>query len=401
MKIQKGKKGIQKPLLFGVLLFIFSIGGFTAAAIAKPLPELNPILTDTPALTAQAISLPWPSGQGVIGTLEDGVLATSSEAQLVKPIASMTKIVTALALLQRNPIQPGETGEVYTFTQDDVVIYQNYVSRFGSVMPVRSGQQISQYQALQALLLPSANNIADTLAINEFGSVEAYVVYANALLREYGLTNTTIADASGFSPNTVSTPKDIFEIGRRALANPIITEIVAQKEAQIPGSGLIRNTNQLLNDANVIGMKTGTTDEAGSCLLFAFRYTLNDGTTETVIGAVMGVPNWPQLYREVRSFIEVTKQSFGEREALREGAIVGSYTAPWGDSANIVVEDRLTVYGWLGTEEEVSMEVDNIRPNTQFDQKVGVARVNTASSELQIDKPIEPPSIWWRIAHYW
>lgn len=401
MKTQKSKKGIRTPLLFGILLFILSIGGFAAAAIAKPLPELTPELKNTPALAAQNVSLPWPSGQGVIGTLNDGILASSSETQLVKPIASMTKIVTALALLQKKPIQPGETGEVYTLTQADVAIYQDYVSRFGSVMPVRAGQQLSQYQALQALLLPSANNIADTLAIREFGSIEAYATYANAMLREYGVNSTTISDASGFSPYTVSTPKDMFEIGRRALANPIIAEIVAQKEVQIPGSGIIRNTNQLLNDTNVIGMKTGTTDEAGSCLLFAFTHTLNNGTNETVVGTVMGVPNWPQLYREVRSFIEVAKQSFGEREAIKEGTVVGSYTVPWGDSTDIVVESTVKTYGWLGTEEEVYVDVENIRADTQRDEAVGMIRADTESTNLEISEPIELPSVWWRLAHYW
>lgn len=401
VKKHKSRRGVNKPLLFGVLLFILSISGYAIAALTKPLPEISPNLLNTPTVAAENVVLPWPSGQGVLGTLDEGVLAASSDNQSVKPIASMTKVVTALAVLQKLPMQSGETGKMYTLTQADVAIYQDYVSRFGSVMAVRAGQQISQYQALQALLLPSANNIADTLAIAEFGSVDLYVQYANSMLKDYGLQNTTIADASGFSPNTVSTPRDMFEIGRRALANPIIAEIVMQKEAQIPGSGIIRNTNQLLNDDNVIGMKTGTTDEAGSCLLFAFSHVLADGTTETVIGTVMGVPSWPQLYREVRSFMDVAKQSFGSRDAVKKGSVVGSYQAPWGDSADIIVTDDVIAYGWVGIEQKLSVEAETIRTPIEPDQTVGVIRMNTTSIDLETADSIEPPSVWWRLAHYW
>lgn len=401
VKKHKKRSGVNKPLLFGVLLFILSISGYAIAALTKPLPEISPNLLNTPTVAAQSVTLPWPSGQGVLGTLDEGILAASSDNQSVKPIASMTKIVTALAVLQKLPMQSGESGKMYTLTQADVAIYQDYVSRLGSVMPVRAGQKISQYQALQALLLPSANNIADTLAIAEFDSVDSYAQYANSMLKEYGIQNTTITDASGFSPNTVSTPRDMFEIGRRALANPVIAEIVMQKEAQIPESGTIRNTNQLLNESNVIGVKTGTTDEAGSCLLFAFTHVLGDGTTETVLGTVMGVPSWPQLYREVRVFMDATKQSFGSREASRQGAVVGSYQAPWGDSTDIIVTNDIVVYGWLGVEESLSLDAEIIRTPVASDQVVGELRTDTANVELKTEDSIESPSIWWRLAHYW
>lgn len=397
----KKKKSVNKALVFGVMLFLASIGGYAFAAITKPLPNLSAEITYVPSIEKQDTALRWPSGQGVIGTIQDGILASSGPEQTVKPIASMTKLVTALAVLEKQPMTPGGPGKDYTVTSADLMIYREYVAKFGSVMPVSQGQVITQYQALQALLLPSANNIADMLAIAEFGSIEAYSTYANEMLASNGLTHTTIADASGFSPNTVSTPNDMFEIGRKALANPVIAEIVAQRQAVIPGTGLIRNTNQLLSDENVIGLKTGTTDEAGSCLLFAFIYDLNDGSTETVIGAVMGSPNWPQLYREVRSLIADTKQSFGSRNIVSSGRVVGSYNAPWGMKTDIITAEDLTVYGWLGKEEHAEVKVDNSSVPVKTGSPVGFIEADGKQVMLTAAEDIKEPGILWRLANYW
>lgn len=398
---KKSKKRVNRGLIFGVLLFTVSLSGYAFAAITKPLPEISPELLTVQNVAKQEVVLPWPSGQGVIGTTDDGILAASAQEQTVKPVASMTKLVTALAVLDKQPMSVGETGTTYTVTPADVALYQQYVAKQGSVMQVQVGQKLTQYEALQALLLPSANNVADMLAIETFGSVEAYTTYANELLVTYGLTKTTIADASGFSPYTVSTPGDMFEIGRRALAHPVLADIVAQKQAVIPGSGVIRNTNLLLTDPSVIGLKTGTTDEAGSCLIFAFTHALADGETETIVGTVMGVPNWPQLYREVRTLMDSAKGNFGEREAVAGGTTVGSYMTPWGDTANITIANTLTVDGWVGREESVTVQADTIRAPLAANTTVGVVSAGDERTQLSIADALEEPDIWWRLVHYW
>src|SRR5205807_949217 len=106
------------------------------------------------------------------------------------------------------------------------------------------------------------------------------------MLKCMGFSRTVVADASGFSPDTVSTPSELVAIGIAALKNPVIAEIVAQSQAQIPGipGGIIKNTNLLFGIDGVIGIKTGTTDEAGHCLLFAARYGAEDGQKVTIVG---------------------------------------------------------------------------------------------------------------------
>lgn len=395
------KKRANIPLLFGIALFFVSIGGYSFAALTKPLPELMPKLTALQATVPHAPDISWPAGQGVVGTVEDGVLAASSETELVRPIASMTKLVTALAVLEVQPLSVGDLGVTYTITQRDVDTYHSYVARYGTILPVRIGQQITQYHALQGLLLPSANNISDLLAEREFGSMDEFLIYANNMLASFGLQNTLVADASGFSPQTVSTPSDMFEIGRRALAHPVIAEIVKQKEATIPVSGTVRNTNLLLADESVIGLKTGTTDEAGSCLLFAFRHVLDDGSTKTVIAVVMGVPTWPQLYREVARLIDTTKQGFAAVEVIGGNAVVGEYVAPWGQQAAIVAEQPLVIHGWTGRSWQPEVDAATIQAPVSSGSNVGTIRADNGSQSLVTEGAISKPSVWWRLQNYW
>jgi serine-type D-Ala-D-Ala carboxypeptidase (penicillin-binding protein 5/6) len=153
------------------------------------------------------------------------------------------------------------------------------------------------------MLIASDNNIADILVERIFGSKEAYVSYAQDMLKRMGLSRTVVADASGFSPDIVSTPSEMVVIGIAALQNPVIAEIVAQPQAQIPDIGIITNTNQLLGADGVIGIKTGTTNEAGSCLLFAARYAARDGQEVTIVGVSMGDTDHPSLFSDSRKLL--------------------------------------------------------------------------------------------------
>ena len=276
----------------------------TKTEASEPLP--------TSLVFDKNIQVTWPSnGQAAIGSVEDGVVARSSSSEEPSSTASMAKVITALAILQKQPLQPGQSGPSYTVTTQDVAAYHDYVAKDGSVVPVYEGMQLTEYQALQAMLIPSADNIADLLTEKVFGSQEAYVAYAQNMLIQMGLSQTVIADASGFSPDTVSTPSELIKIGIAALKNPVIAKIVSEQQAQIPGIGLIKNTNELLGTDGVIGIKTGTTDSAGKCLLFAGQYTNKDGQAVTIVGVIMGDIDAPHLYNDSSALLASAEQGFG------------------------------------------------------------------------------------------
>mgnify|MGYP000088301444 CR=1 FL=1 len=247
--------------------------------------------------------LPWPNyGQAAYGVIDDGVLAQSKETAEPVPIASLAKTVTALAVLKQKPLAPGEQGPMITLSEADEALYREYVAKSGTVVPVKAGIQISEYQALQAMLMVSSNNISDTLAIWAFGSVEAYNKYANEMLRELGISQTTIADASGYSSETKSTASDMVKIGLLYMQNPVLQEIALQPKATIPFAGVVYNNNAAHNEDGVIGIKIGFTEEAGKTFLAA---DINaDNKNEISVAAVLGAKSMTTAIQDAERLLK-------------------------------------------------------------------------------------------------
>ncbi len=256
--------------------------------------------------------LKWPAeGQAAIGSIKAGVLALSSGNEKLQPIASITKVITALAIMEKQPFRPGQKGSTYHITSNDIERNNVYKSDGGSALPLFTGMKLTQAEAMQRMLMASDNIMADVLVERIFGSMDMYVSYSNEMLKRMGLTQTVVADASGFNPETVSTASELIEIGIAALRNPVIAKIVAQQQAAIPEAGIIKNTNQMLGINGTIGIKTGTTDKAGSCLLFAARYTTSAGKKDTIIGVIMGDKNHERLYADSRALLLSAKNNYG------------------------------------------------------------------------------------------
>jgi D-alanyl-D-alanine carboxypeptidase (penicillin-binding protein 5/6) len=318
---RKARRRLVLAGFFSAILLLFC--GYGVASFVKDtsMPSAETIPSQAPL--AEDVPLAWPVvGQAAVGSVEDGLLASSSDNEELRPTASMAKVITALAIMEKQPFELGQAGQTYTITTEDIANLRVYIAKDGSVLPVRVGMGLTQYQAMQAMLIASDNNIADMLAERTFGSKGAYVSYAQDMLQRMRLSRTVVADASGFSPATVSTPSELVVIGIAALKNPVIAEIVAQSQARIPGVGIIQNTNQLLGTDGVLGIKTGTTDEAGSCLLFAARYAAEDGQKVTIVGVIMGDTNATSLFSDSRKLLASAKQDFGLVEAQPAGNVV-------------------------------------------------------------------------------
>jgi D-alanyl-D-alanine carboxypeptidase (penicillin-binding protein 5/6) len=253
-------------------------------------------------------NLPWPSyGEAAVGAVGYGVLATHG-SQTPVPTASVAKVMTALAVLKKMPLESGEQGPIITITQEDQSLYDYYQAQNGSLAAVEVGEEITEYEALEALLLPSANNMADTLANWAFGSVDAYSDYANELAKSLGMTQSDFADASGFSPATVSTAEDLVKLGEAALQNPVIAEIVAKESAVIPVAGMVTNTNRLLGRNGINGIKTGNTDQAGGVFMGSRPATLPNGQTIQLVSVVMSAPSITSALIDSVPVLETTSE---------------------------------------------------------------------------------------------
>jgi serine-type D-Ala-D-Ala carboxypeptidase (penicillin-binding protein 5/6) len=214
--------------------------------------------------------------------------------QHAAPIASVAKVMTAYLVLREHPLRLGEDGPSVTLTDADVADTDRRRSHEESVVSVADGEQLTEREALQALLLPSANNIAVVLARWAAGSTDRFVARMNATARSLGMRHTRYTDPSGYDDATVSTAADQVRIVDRAMRLPVFASIVATPSATLPVAGTVHNTNALLGHDGFVGVKTGSDNAAGGCFAFrAVRWI--DGKRTTITGVVLGQPGHDQI----------------------------------------------------------------------------------------------------------
>lgn len=384
------------------ILLAAALIGLASYLYLRPLPIAAPSYQAMDPVISSGVSLPWPPyGQSAIGAPGYGVLATAG-SQTPAPIASVAKVVTALAVLKQKPLSVGEKGPIITIDKTDLDYYSYYYSNDGSVAKVSIGEQLTEYEALQALLLPSANNIADSLARWAFGSVENYVTYANAMAKDLGLTQTVVDGASGFTSATKSTAADLVELGIEAVNNPIIAEIVNQQTATIPVTGLVHNVNWLLGVDGVNGIKTGNTTEAGGCFLFSAKRVVA-GQDMVIVGAIIGAPDLNKAISDARPILTASDSGFEKIKVVTKGQVAGSYKAPWGASTNAVATRDISILAWKGQKIEPSVVLSSLGLTKKAGTNVGEIKVKYNNSEYSspviLENKIANPSLAWRLFH--
>lgn len=409
-EFQIKRRGAVQPLptstqrghrLFAIVAIICVLmGAFLAYRYVSADTTVAPTLAySVPSLPEKKV-LAWPSyGQAAIATRDYGVLEAHGDIEK-HPTASTAKLITMLAVMEKKPFELGSSGETLVLDQTDVDLYNSYIARNGSNAPVQVGEKITQYQAMQAVLLVSSNNLADTLAIWAFGSLGAYQDYATDMIKRYGLENTVIGnDASGLDPGTVSTAADLAVIAQKALSQPVVAHIASQQTATIPVAGQIYNTNFLLGDDGVIGLKTGESVEAGGNFVLAGNQTI-DGHTHQIIIVVMGADLSRIAQRDSYNLYLSARENFTYKTLVAKGQPVGLYRPDWSKREYVAVaKEDIGSFIWPGQVVKSEIHLADTQPNS-----AGVAGaiklvIGTASREsaVTLASPIDPPSVWWRI----
>ncbi len=408
-------KGSRRPWgrykkIFTALVVILIIG--MAVNYFRPVPALIGVKT----LKTQASTitpLQWPdigSAEAAIGAQGYGLLATDG-VQAAVPTASTAKLVTALMVLKKYPLQLGQTTlPLITLSASDVAIYQAYLAEDGSVAKVAAGEQISEYQALQAMLLPSANNIADSLAIWAYGSLANYSLVANNYLSSIGLKDTTIgADASGFLPSSTSTAANLTILGLDALKNPVIAQIVAQKQATIPVAGTIYNVNQLLGQNGIVGIKTGNSDQAGGVYIFAASDEVNKVSPihyVLIVGTIEAAPNLATSFTLGEQLINFAENTFNQKIIAGADQEIGYYRVPWQKTTTAAIaQTQLTSINWSTNYPKPQIILSSIHGGKPAGAVVGSVSVwrtptNNDSSSVVLANKISAAPWWWRILRF-
>jgi D-alanyl-D-alanine carboxypeptidase (penicillin-binding protein 5/6) len=401
-------KSSRKTISISISLLVIAVCAYSIWAVRQPVPKILPKRM-TAVITSQApqAELQWPAiGEAAIGYDTNGVAAKYGGTKPL-PTASVAKLITALAVLSRKPLSLNQQGPTITLGPNDVALYNQYVAEQGSVVAVTSGEQISEYQVLQAMLLPSANNMADSLAIWTFGSLPAYSGYANTFVKQLGLVNTHVGnDASGFDPSTTSTASDLVKLGQLVIKNPVLAQITDQASATgIPNTSTIKNVNFLLGSHNIIGLKTGNSNQAGGVYLSASQIIIANKPV-LIVTALLGAPTLYDALANSLPLITSAQTNFSSTSVVNANDVVGSYSIPWtGKTLDALATNSLQTEAIGGS---VIKSMIHLQP-ISIQSKVGstVGSVQSGATEftpaqqtaIRLSGVVPAPDLWWRLLH--
>ncbi len=218
-----------------------------------------------------------------------------------------------------------------------------------------------------------------------------------------GMINTNIADASGFSPKTLSTAEDLTKLAEIAMNQPAIAEIVSQPQADLPVAGTVYNVNRLVGHDGVVGIKTGNTDEAGGCYMFAAKRDIDKDNSVTVVGAIMGAPDLNVAITDSLPLLDEAFKNFKVTQPVATNQVVGMLTQAGGGNVPIIVRQGTYVVGWVAQSPRVELTTSAQPAQIAAGNQVGnlklyVGNMNYDMPLIAADK-ITGHSLFWRLRH--
>ncbi|MFE1665233.1 D-alanyl-D-alanine carboxypeptidase family protein [Microbacterium sp. P02] len=390
-------------------LLLAAGGGYVAWALTVPTAAPT-VVSQTPAVPVTApavIALPAEGasalhvsgGQEYLG---DAGIRFASGTEEARPIASISKLITAMVILDAYPLGVGDPGPEITFSKADHDLYDEYYLRGATIAAMPTGSTMSLHDALATILIPSASNYAEAVSTWAFGSQGAYLDATAAWLEKNGLTGTTIVEPTGNSPRNTSTPTDLIALGTLAAADPVIAEIAATPSLTLPGPGTMSSTNDLLGTNGVTGLKTGNLGEGSYSLLYTASIDAGPAGPLSLTGVVLGGSSRASVDRDVVALIDSIRAGFHDVPLATAGQDLGSYSTPWGSTARIVVGEDASIFTWSDTPITVSMQTTT--PVEYRDGEVvglitWTAGPHTATATIELEGGIDPPTEWWRLTH--
>ena len=404
----------RRWLLWSVLLPLLVLlagGGYAVEPLRHDLPRPTAAVTVPMSyeIPGTAPVWPWPAtGQAVVEVDGLGRIGASG-GDAAKPIASVAKVMTAYVILVDHPLAVGEPGPALKITAQQADAYAQQAARGESLVKVAAGASFTEREALQAVLLPSANNMARILAAWDAGSEAAFVTRMNETAATLGMAVTRYTDPAGYDAGTVSSASDQVILARKAMALPAFAEIVAQTRATLPVAGTVVNYNTMVGQDGVVGIKTGSTDEAGGCLSFAAKITVG-GREIMIFGAVLGQPGsaTPQQLQSVfvatRALIRAVGKALVLHTVIHAGEQIAAVTGPLDTGTTLSAAQDVSLLGWPGMKIQLTAQIPRVPARLVAGASHGaitlVGGETTAGTTLTSGVRLEPPSTWTRIQRH-
>jgi D-alanyl-D-alanine carboxypeptidase len=402
------------PFVTAMILAVVYLVAFAVWPLDKVSPTAANAEISTPV--APVVDLPWPdAGQSAIlvGDDETPLTPTAGDEVLAPaPTASLAKVITVMTILNKQPLEPGDDGPVYEFGWADKQQYDAMLWSGESALQVPVDGTLTYRQILEGIMLASAGNYVNKLVDNLWDfNRDAFRADALKWLQDNDLSDTNLADPTGINPQTQSTATDLVRIAEIAMQDPTFAEIVGEDEVVLPGAGLVENSNPLLGELGVVGIKTGhlnTWQNVSYNLMAAADVPLSDepgADTVRVYSVVTGQPEPTEQQpfgQQTRELLQAVTDALQPVEAMAAGTVVGTVTTPWGASTNVIAADTAELSLWNGEEAEVTLDYDvslGAAAGTEVGTVTLTGEFGSTTVPLTTTKELPRPSIEWRLSH--
>jgi len=354
----------------------------------------------------------WPAG-GQAALVVPGIGSLGSAGgEEPRPTASLAKVMTAYLTLKQYPLSPTDGGFTLTVTPAEARAEVEDARQDQSVVAVRAGERLDERQLLEALLIPSGDNIAQILAAHDAGSVSRFVVEMNQTARALGMEKTTYTDPSGYEPTTVSDATDQLRVFERAMRFAVFREVVSTPSVTLPVAGTVENYDPLI--AEGYDGKTGSDSEAEGCLAF-FKHITVDGRRLTLVGVVLGQGTGGATTVILTAAAAAAERLVGSvTPAIRARTVLPARTpvmiASAADGRRVagVAAGPLKVIGWGGLQERLAIRARALGTDLSAGQRIGgvtlegslpTATGNQTQTAVVASEALPSPGILWRLAH--
>ena len=387
-----------------VVIVVVVVIALAAVQVFRPVPQVQ-VLAAVGAETRVPgqLNLPWPNvGEAALAVAGEGIMG-SSGGNTPMPMASLTKMMTAYLVLQAHPLTTGESGPSVAVTPADVKVYEQDKALGDSVVQVVAGEQLTERQLLEALLLPSGDNIATLLANWVAGSVPAFVQEMNQTASKLGMNHTHYAEPAGTSHATVSTALDQLKLAQTAMADRVFRDIVAKPQVTLPVAGTQYNVNYVLGQEGIVGIKTGSTPHDGGNFAFAAKRTVQ-GRSVTLLGVVLGqggVQPLQSAFSASKSLILAGQKDLRVMQIVKPGQEGAQLSVPWQNPVSAVGQQGVTVVAWPGMVVQAYVQSEVSGHVVKSGARVGILMLQAGNTSfhvpLQASQGIQAPSLKWRL----
>jgi D-alanyl-D-alanine carboxypeptidase (penicillin-binding protein 5/6) len=384
---RRRRRRILVPLVVLALLIV-AAGVFVGVRLsaAAPAPVMTSVLARAVDVPAKSVPLPWPTtGQGAVIIPSLGVEEVSGP-QTPAPVASLTKLMTAYVVLRDHPLTPNEPGPNITVTQADLNDYDEDTVSDDSNAQVTVGEQLTELQVLEGLLIHSADNFADLLARWDAGSIPAFVAKMNAAAAALGMHQSHFADASGVMPQSVSTAGDMLKVAGPDMTNPVVASIVGNTSVTLPVAGTISTYTPLLGLDGIIGVKSGFTTAAGGCDVLAVIRPVH-GHPTLLLAAVTGqtgVNALGQAGLHGLALVNAVQPLIGTTTMLR-GGVTAAHVVAAGTTVDARTAGSVSMLTWPGVHAtRVFHPVPHLSDHAKRGARVGTVMVTVGAQRVAV-----------------